>query len=509
MKNKFLFFVLFAVIIAGCNSNRSSEPGDAHNGETGEHEHEDEKIQFTIYSSGLELFAEADAFVVGKTSNVLSHFTHLHNFAPLESGVVTLRLIIDGKEIHQTLEEPAEKGIYSFDIRPETVGTGKLVYDIKTETGNYRLEDSNVTVFATEEEADEYAESTAPSKTNTTVFTKEQSWKIDFATELPVVEPFGQIIKTTAQVQSAQGDEIIIAAKTSGIVKFQTGNITEGKSISNRQILFAVAGNGMADNNSAVRFTEAKNNFEKASLDYERSKELAKDKIVSEKDFLAAKTQFENAKAVFDNLNQNFNAAGQNITSPFDGFIKQLFVQNGQFIEAGQPIAKVSQNKTLVLKAEVQQKYAPVLGSIQSANIRTLNSDKTWSMEELNGKIISSGKTTNSDNYLIPVSLQIDNKGEFIPGSFVEMYLKILSNAQALTVPNSALMEQQGAYFVYVQINPELFEKREIKTGASDGLKTEIQSGINQNERIVTKGAILIKLSQASGALDAHSGHVH
>lgn len=310
-------------------------------------------------------------------------------------------------------------------------------------------------------------------------------------------------------MQSAQGDEIIIGAKTSGIVKFSGKNITEGKSISNGQNLFTISGNGMADNNSAVRFTEAKNNYEKAASEYERSKELAKDKIVSEKDLLAAKTQFENAKAVFDNLNQNFNAAGQNVTSPFNGFIKQLFVQNGQFIEAGQPIAMVSQNKTLVLKAEVQQKYAPVLGTVQSANVRTLNDDKTWSLEELNGKIISSGKTTNSDNYLIPLSLQIDNKGGFIPGSFVELYLKTITNSNALTIPNSALMEQQGVYFVFVQINPELFEKREVKTGASDGLKTEIQSGINQNERIVTKGAILIKLSQASGTLDAHSGHVH
>lgn len=509
MKNIHLFFMLFVIIMAGCNNNHSSEPGDIHAGETEEHEHEDVKLQITAYSVDFEIFAEADAFVAGKKSNVLSHLTNLKNFSPLESGEVTLRLIINGKEISQTLEKPTRKGIYSFDIQPETSGTGELIYDIKTETGNYRVEDSNLRVFATEVEADEYAQAAVPSKTNTTVFTKEQSWKIDFATELPHVEPFGQVIKTTAQVQSAQGDEMIIAAKTSGIVKFSGGNITEGKSISGGQVLFTVSGNGMADNNSAVRFAEAKNNFEKAGTEYERSKELAKDKIVSEKDLLAAKTQFKNAKAVFDNLNQNFNAAGQNVTSPFNGFIKQLFVQNGQFVDAGQPIASVSQNKTLVLKAGVQQKHASVLSTFQSATIRTLNADKTWSLEELNGKIISSGKTTNSDNYLIPVSLQIDNKGDFVPGSFVEMYLKTLSNSNALTVPNSALMEQQGAYFVFVQINPELFEKREIKTGASDGLKTEIQSGINQNERIVTKGAILIKLSQASGALDAHSGHVH
>jgi hypothetical protein len=60
-----------------------------------------------------------------------------------------------------------------------------------------------------------------------------------------------------------------------------------------------------------------------------------------------------------------------------------------------------------------------------------------------------------------------------------------------------------------VQTNPELFEKREVKIGSTDGLRTEIKKGISIADRIVTKGAVLVKLAQASGALDAHSGHNH
>lgn len=98
------------------------------------------------------------------------------------------------------------------------------------------------------------------------------------------------------------------------------------------------------------------------------------------------------------------------------GFVKQVFVQNGQSVEAGQSIVSVSQNKTLVLRAEVQQKYAPILGTIKSANIRTINDNQTYTLEQLNGKVISYGKTANSDNYLIPVSLQIDKAKGFCFG---------------------------------------------------------------------------------------------
>ncbi len=499
MKYNLFFIAMLAIAIVSCKKSQ----------ETTHEEHDEPKIQYTAYSDNFELFAEADPFVVGETANILSHFSLLPEFIAVESGSMTVSLIINGKETKQTLEKPTRKGIYSFDLKPETVGKGNLVFDLKNEKGTFQVVVANVTVYSTEKEAHEVAENIVLPKTNTIVFTKEQSWKIDFATEKATKEPFGQVIKTTAQVKSAQGDEILISAKTNGIVTIMDNNVLEGKSVTGGQSIFSISGSGMADNNSSVRFAEAQNNFKKAQSDYERLKELATDKIVSEKELLNAKNQYDNTKAIFENLQNNFSASGQKVTSSLTGYIKQLFVKNGQYVEAGQPLVIVSQNKTLVLYAEVQQKYAPYLGAISSANIRTINDQKSYTFDELNGKILSYGRSANSDNYLIPVNVQIDNKGSFISGGFVELYLKTTTNSQVLTIPNSALLEEQGAFFVFIQITPELFEKREVKTGATDGVKTEIIKGINENERVVTKGAILVKLAQSSGTLDAHSGHVH
>jgi len=500
---KIYFFALLALFFTSCEHSHKSEKLD------NQHKYEDVKIQFTAYSNEFELFAEADPFVVGKTSNVLSHFSHLPGFKALENGSMTIRLVVNGKETNQTLDKATQKGIYSFDIEPITEGKGVLKFDIKTVKGEFQLIVPDVRVFNYEHDAIQYAEDIVLSGTNTTVFTKEQSWKTDFATEHPKIKAFGQVIKTTAQVQSAQGDEILVSAKTNGIVIFSTGNVLEGKSVSKGKGLFSISGSGLADNNSAVRFLEAKNNFEKANLDYQRLKELAKNKIISEKELLSAKNQYDNAKLIYDNLNKNFNSSGERVISPKNGYIKQLFIKNGQYVEAGQAIVSISQNRTLLLKADVQQKYTNILGQIRSANIRTLHDNKTYTLEQLNGKVLSYGRNANNDNYLIPINLQIDNKGSFVSGGFVEIYMKTLANTQALTIPNTALLEEQGIYYVFVQVTPELFEKRIIKKGATDGLKTEILKGVTQSERIVTMGAILIKLEQATGTLDAHSGHVH
>lgn len=467
------------------------------------------KLQFAEYNNNMELFAEANPFAVGQNSEILAHFTWLENFKPLENGDVTVSLIIGKKGVKQTLSQPVRPGIYKFKIQPLFAGTGKIIFDINSGERKSRITVNQISVYNNMHDAVHAAEGFEVQETNVTVFTKEQSWKIDFATAHPIMEPFGQVIHTTAQVEPTQVDEVLISAKTNGIVQLSANNILEGNDVSNGQVLFSISGSGLANNNSATHYLEAQNNYQKAKADFERMAELAKNKIVSEKELLNAKYQYENSKVLFDNLSKNFNPTGQNVMSPLNGYVKQVFVKNGQYVETGQPLVAVSQNKNLLLRAEVQQKFAPILGSVNSAIIRTLHDNKTYTLEELNGKIVSVGRSTNNDNFLIPLSLQIENSGVMIPGGFVEIFLKTVTNEQALTIPNSALLEEQGNYVVFVQITPELFEKRIVKTGATDGLKTEILQGLSRDERIVTTGAIMVKLAQAAGKLDAHSGHVH
>jgi RND family efflux transporter MFP subunit len=339
-------------------------------------------------------------------------------------------------------------------------------------------------------------------------FNIQQQEKITFATEFPLIEPMGQVIKTTAQIQSSQSDEVMISARIAGIVFTSGVDWTEGRTVNSGQSLFVVSGSGLAENNSNVRFSEAKNNYQKAEADYKRAQELIKEKIISEKDFLQIKTGYETSKAIYDNLLHNFSAQGQKVSAPFSGYIKQVLVENGQFVEEGQVLAVISKNKSLLLKADVQSKYAGLLPSLSSATIRS--ADKTiYSLEELNGKILSFGKSLNNDSYRIPVSIQMDNRAGFTPGSFVNVWLKTQSEKPVMTIPVSALTEEQGIYFVYVQLSSDSFEKREVRTGLSDGIRTEILSGLNKGEKIVTQGAVSVKLAQSTGTSDTHSGHEH
>jgi RND family efflux transporter MFP subunit len=340
-------------------------------------------------------------------------------------------------------------------------------------------------------------------------FHTEQQEKINFATDLPLVEPFGQVIKTTAQVLLPPEDEVIIPARMSGIVLFSGNSLTEGQSVKAGQALFAISGASLSDNNFQVRFTEVLNNYKKAESDYKRATELRRDQIISEKDFLQIQADYENAKAGYNNIYRNFNEKGQAVSAPFQGYIRQVFVENGRFVEEGQALVAVSKNKSLLLRAEVRTKYAALLPYLSSASVVSPGKSGVYGLEELNGRILSFGKSTGAGNYMIPVSIRIDHKAEFVPGGFVEIYLKTRSENPVMTIPVSALTEEQGLYFVFVQLSPETFEKREVTLGVNDGIRIEILSGLNENEKIVTQGAVSVKLAQSAGALDPHAGHAH
>ncbi|NLO71169.1 MAG: efflux RND transporter periplasmic adaptor subunit [Porphyromonadaceae bacterium] len=502
MKLKFIIIaagIIGSIILFSCSrknkDNHIHEPG--------------ENLQLVSYGSDYELFAEAHPFAVNHDSEILAHFTHLKNFKPLEEGSVTASLSIDTEIFEQTLEKPNRPGIYKFNIKPEIEGEATLTFRIKTPEKVSEITVNGINVFSDIKKAIHAAEDEAKTSINTASFTKEQSWKIDFATDVTEKELFGQVIRTVGQIQPAIGDERVITAKTGGIVVFRGDNIVEGNAVSAGQALFTIDGSGMADNNLSVRQAEAQNEYNRAKAEYERKAELAKDRIVSESELLRAKTEMDNAQANYDNLRQNFSSGRQSVSSPISGYITNVLVRNGEFASAGQPVLSVSQNKNLFVKAEIRPKYFNTLNNISTVTFRTMENKRSFTLEELNGRIVSFGKSADLSNPLLPVVFQISNRAGLIPGSFIELFIKTQSQTEKLTVDNEAIVEEMGKHFVYVQVTPELFEKRPVTIAATDGIRTEITVGLSEGERIITKGAIFVKLAQAAGAIDPHEGHVH
>lgn len=501
MKTASILMTVFVMLFVGCADKTADEHGHEHGVD------DLEPLAYTMYSEKTELFVEFKPLVVGSKSNFAAHFTILgEQFLPLTKGKVTVSLILGDSGIRNRSDSASSPGIFRLGLVPKNAGKGKLIFDIKTASYTDQIVIDNITVYTDEHSVMENQVETTVS--DEIVYLKEQAWKVEFANAPVIKTAFSDVIKTSGKLLSAPGDEMVIIASASGIVRFAGNSTIIGSEVSQNTSLFTISGGNLSENNPDTKYKEAKANYDKTKADFERAKELVNDKIISEATFLQAKNAFEKAQTVFNAIAKNYSTAGQTISSPMGGFVKNILVSEGQFVEAGTPLAVVSKNKKLILQASVSQKYFSKLPTISSANFKPIGSEEVFDTKMLNGKIVSYGKSTSANSAFLPITFEIDNIGNLISGSATEVFLKSSPIPNALVVPVSALMEEQGNFYVYVQLGGESFQKREIKIAASDGENVEVLSGIEEGERVVTKGAYQIKLSSASGELPAH-GHEH
>ena len=113
----------------------------------------------------------------------------------------------------------------------------------------------------------------------------------------------------------------------------------------------------------------------------------------------------------------------------------------------------------------------------------------------------------NQNSPYLPATFEFDNTGAFIPGSFAEIYLLTATQQDVLSVPLTALTEEQGLYFVYLQLGEEIYKKQWVTTGSSDGMRVQIMSGLTPGDRVVSQGAMQVKLAAHSAVIP--EGHNH
>lgn len=315
---------------------------------------------------------------------------------------------------------------------------------------------------------------------------------------------FRNVIHTSGQILAAQGEEATVVAASSGVVSFSR-KVAEGMQVGKGTELLSVSAAHIQDGDPVQK---AKVAYEKAKEEYERAQKLVSSQIVSQKDFAALREAYENARLTYEALKPSMSGKGVSVKSPIGGFIKTRLVKEGDYVTVGQPLMTVTQSRRLVLKAEVSERYYAQLSQVVSANFQTPYNNKVYSLESLGGKLLSFGKSSGDTSYYVPVTFEFDNRGEMIPGSFVEVYLLSGERNGVLSLPLSALTEEQGVYFVYLKLDEECYKKQEVKLGTSDGSRVEILSGVKDGDTVVTRGAIHVKLASASNAIPAHT-HNH
>jgi RND family efflux transporter MFP subunit len=324
--------------------------------------------------------------------------------------------------------------------------------------------------------------------------------------KLQTVAPgtFSQVIKTSGQLLPAQGDELVVVAASSGVVSFTQAAVSEGAAVKEGQILAGISAQNMVDGDPAIK---AKIEYEAARKEYERTESLAKENIISKKDFEQVQLRYESAKTAYNASLKLVTSKGMNVASPASGFIKRRWVNEGEYVAIGQPLVSLSKNKRLQLRADVPAKYIKDLAQVSGAHFKVPYDAATYRLSDLNGRLLSVGVALNQNSPYLPVTFELNHAGALIPGAFAEVFLLTATQHGVVSVPLTAITEEQGLYFVYLQLDEEGYQKQEVTLGQSNGTHIQIIAGLAQGDKVVTQGVMQVKLAAVSSVMP--EGHSH
>ncbi len=318
-------------------------------------------------------------------------------------------------------------------------------------------------------------------------------------------ETFNALIKTSGRLEPLANSTVKLSAVSSGIVQFDRKNLIFGSSVQQGDVLFTIIPKGI-ENNSVIKFEAAKEDYLLNKQQFERAEKLFEEKIIALKEYEQAQANFRLSEKTYNTFKKEFSSKGSNIVAPARGFVEELLVSEGEYVSEGQVIATVRKNGKIIVKADLPTSKAKFFQSIDDAVIRT-SGGKTYRISELDGKRMNASLRSLDNNFL-PVYFSIDQPEGLYVGDFIETGLYVGEKQNCLVVPNAAIMEDQGRYYVFVRHGATDFHKMYVDLGASDGRNTEILSGIQFGDIIVSEGATIVKLATQSSNMPA-STHSH
>lgn len=337
------------------------------------------------------------------------------------------------------------------------------------------------------------------------IYLSDESIKeIGIESEEVAAAPFSSSLRVSGQILLPPGSQIMLTARTSGIVSFGNSYPTSGNRVSKGEVVAHITTDQLTEGDL---FTKTKTAYLVAKNDYNRAKELIKDHIISQREYEAAQMTYQNAKTAYEAQAPHVSGHGLHICAPEAGYLGEIVVKEGDFVSMGQPIGSIVKSRRLMLRADVPEEYYRQLQGVTTASFATAGGDELFHIDRMNGRLLSYSRNIEPGEMYLPVYFEFDGRDEVLPGTYADVYLTGKEKKEAISVPNSALTEEQGLYFVYIDEGNNHFRKQEVVPGSDNGVRTEIKSGLKTGERVVYKGAFQLKLASTTAV--APIGHSH
>jgi cobalt-zinc-cadmium efflux system membrane fusion protein len=527
VKPLFITMVVGWALTSGCKPGAPVHEADHGHSHDGGHEHEEKTAQITVWADRYEVFAEHKAPVAGRPTTFITHLTDLVTLEPRKEGMVKFLLRRGQDVIEHPQARPARPGIYLPGLVFPQAGDWQLALVVPTDGTDVPVELGTIKVYPDTHDADHADIPDAPEGVS---FLKEQQWKILSRTERITRRGLSERVRLPARVRAKPGGSAVITAPVSGqlLPLPDPASVLPGQRVAAGQLLGLLAPNF---SEAATRIAEAEAGFataraslEQAEAAYARTKRLAAEKAKSERELQEAELAVASARArqaaaagilgtfrQSDGIRSPGGSLQMELRAPIAGVLTSVAAGPGELLSTGQQVFTVLNSETVWIEAAVPESAVHRLGSAAHAAWEAPGAPGTFVQVTGgdHGRLLSVGLEVDAATRTVPLLYETSNReGKLRVGQDLTLHVETARVADALAIPESAIVEEGDQLIAFVQISGETFEKREIKVGVRDTGFVQVLEGLQEGERVVTQGAYAIRLSTLTGVIPAH-GHAH
>lgn len=261
-------------------------------------------------------------------------------------------------------------------------------------------------------------------------------------------------------------------------------NVKAGQTVAKGQVLGRVDDGGMSQQLASIQ-----TQYELAKTTFERQKRLWDQKIGSEIQYLQAQTQMVSLSKSVNQMNAQIGKTI--IRAPFSGVIDEVFVERGQVVAASpQGLMRIVNLSQMYVSTSVPESY---VGKIKVGT--SVKADITSIGKSYNGRIRQVAKTINPANRSFDIEVSVPNpEGLLRPNQVAKLKIVDYTKSSAIVVPTNIIQQDaNGNKFVFViadtKNNSGVAKKIMIKVGQNANSVTEVVSGLNKGDIIVSEGA--------------------
>lgn len=330
---------------------------------------------------------------------------------------------------------------------------------------------------------------------------KNQVEPMIYTSEKPYI---GSIVKkSVASGSIIPREEIEIKPQVSGIIQeiyVEAGDLVkEGDQIAKVKVI----PNMLSLNNAENRLKTAEISVENTKIEYDRNKKLYDQKVIPYAEFQSVDLRYKNAKLELDAATDNLQIVKEGATrksgsnslttvkATVAGMVLDIPIKVGnQVIESnnfndGTSIASLADMNDLIFEGKIDESEVGKIreGMDIELTVGAIENTKfSATLEYISPKGVDENGAI---QFLIRAQVELDSSS-FIRAGYSANANIVLDRRDSVLCINESLLqfdEEKKAY-VEIETGDQLFEKRYVVLGISDGLQAEVLEGVKEGESV-------------------------